>query len=155
MGCRESKQQMQKLVFQSEAAVHSIRYTKFILGKKCCSVLKAYVKQVFIGQLQCDFIWKRHSDLDRNEARTGQGGNKERTYRTVKQEYGSETYTFSILPIRHRNAYTKLRCGLAPIRLETGRYERLPIVQRACFHCTETVESEEHVLINCPLYEAL
>lgn len=26
---------------------------------------------------------------------------------------------------------------------------------RTCFHCTETVVSEVHVLINCPVYEDL
>ena len=39
------------------------------------------------------------------------------------------------------------------IRIETGRYERLPVSERICFHCKTCVEDELHVLVNCPLYE--
>ena len=37
-------------------------------------------------------------------------------------------------------------CGVAPIRIETGRYER------KCHFCNN-VEDEGHVLFNCHLYE--
>ena len=42
-----------------------------------------------------------------------------------------------------------------PLRLETGRYERLQPDQRTCFQCTNRIKSEEHVLLACPLYEDL
>jgi hypothetical protein len=41
---------------------------------------------------------------------------------------------------------------LAPLRLETGRYERLSQDKRTCFNCVNEVESEDHVLLFCPLY---
>ena len=44
---------------------------------------------------------------------------------------------------------------MAPIRLETGRYERLQVEQRTCFQCVDNVETEEHVLLMCPLYDDL
>ena len=119
------------------------------------SVSKAYVRQVIKGQLEVEYHLKWRRNLDRDVSRTGQGGNKLRTYGTFKQEHGTEPYISSILPSRHRSSYAKIRCGVAPNRLETVRYERLPIEQRTCFHCNESVESEEHVLINCPLYEDL
>ena len=48
-----------------------------------------------------------------------------------------------------------IRLGVAPIRIETGRYERLSVSERICFHCKSCVEDELHVLINCPLYDEL
>ena len=51
--------------------------------------------------------------------------------------------------------FAKFRCGVAPLRLETGRYERLSPEQRTCFFCTDYIESEEHVLLSCPVYDDL
>ncbi len=43
---------------------------------------------------------------------------------------------------------------VAPIRLETGRYERLPVDQRLCIFCTDNaVEDELHVILKCSFYE--
>ena len=30
------------------------------------------------------------------------------------------------MPLRHRSAFAKFRCGVAPLRIETGRYENKP-----------------------------
>ena len=50
-------------------------------------------------------------------------------------------------------AYAKFRCGVAPLRIETGRYERLQLYERCCFHCANKIESENHALLECPLYD--
>ena len=42
---------------------------------------------------------------------------------------------------------------VAPIRIETGRYEMIPYDKRNCFNCITKVENEEHVLLACPLYK--
>ncbi len=43
-----------------------------------------------------------------------------------------------------------LKCGTAPLRIETGRYERLPVEQRVCEVCdSDYVEDEMHFLISC------
>ena len=46
--------------------------------------------------------------------------------------------------------------GVAPLALETGRYQGLPVQERICFHCKtlnrETVEDEKHVILTCHLY---
>ena len=78
----------------------------------------------FIRSEEVEYHLKWRRNLDRDVSWTGQGGNKLRTYRTFKQEHGTEPYISSILPSRHRSSYAKFRCGVAPIRLETGRYER-------------------------------
>ena len=97
------------------------------------------------------FIASWTTDLMRENARYGQGRNKLRTYRTFKTEYGVETYTTEILKRNHRSALAKFRCGVASIRVETGRYEHIPLEQRVCFNC-KCVEDEIHVLLVCPMY---
>ncbi len=43
-----------------------------------------------------------------------------------------------------------LRCVTAPLRIETGRYERLPVEQRVCeVSDSDNLEDEMHFLISC------
>lgn len=98
------------------------------------------------------FIQQWHNALNKDSAIHGQGGNKLRTYRLFKSTFETEQYVKSTLPRSHRSALSKFRIGVAPIRLETGRYEGLPVHKRHCFNCTETVESESHVLLHCDFY---
>ena len=51
----------------------------------------------------------------------------------------------------------KFRCEVAPLRIETGRFERLSVEDRLCFHCSGNglVEDELHVITVCPLYQDL
>jgi hypothetical protein len=48
------------------------------------------------------------------------------------------------------HAYAKFRCGVAPLRVETGRYERKAVHERTCLYCINYVEDEFHVLMLCP-----
>ena len=102
-----------------------------------------------------DFKVKWRQDLERNNALRGTGGNKLRTYRLFKQSYRKEQYMSCIRPKLQRSAYAKFRCGVAPLRIETGRYERLEITEGTCIICNTGVESEEHVLLSCSLYDDL
>ena len=54
----------------------------------------------------------------------------------------------------NRSAMAKFRSGVAPIRLETGRYENptVPEHLRFCPFCDGTVETECHVIVNCAMY---
>ena len=58
------------------------------------------------------------------------------------------------IPIRYRSAFAKFRCGVAPLKIETGRYERKELNERLCINC-DNLEDEKHVLLKCPLYEDL
>ena len=60
-----------------------------------------------------------------------------------------------------RTLYMKFRVGIAPLRIETGRYEAngsnkcgINVNDRICLGCMLAVENEKHFLIECPLYEA-
>jgi hypothetical protein len=57
-----------------------------------------------------------------------------------------------IMQKSHRSAIFQLRCGTAPLRIETGCYEGIPEEERLYFHCKSCVENELHVLVKCPLY---
>ena len=58
-----------------------------------------------------------------------------------------------ILPRNHRSAFSKFRSGVAPIRLETGRYERLIEAERVCPFCNTEIENEVHVMLKCSVYD--
>jgi hypothetical protein len=59
------------------------------------------------------------------------------------------------MPLKYRSAYAKFRCEVASLRVETGRYERKTVHERTCLYCTNCVEDEFHVLMQCPLYADL
>ena len=81
--------------------------------------------------------------------------NKLRTFNKFKFDYGAEYYVKSVLSRNNRSAIAKFRCGVAPLRIETGRFERLPVDQRLCFHCNGLVEDELHAIVVCQLYQDL
>ena len=100
-------------------------------------------------------LFKRNWSSELNNVNRANGGqSKLRTYGIFKSEYQSESYITANLPVHHRSALAKFRCGVAPIRIETGRYERLALEDRKCINC-DAIESEEHVICECQLYEDL
>jgi hypothetical protein len=98
---------------------------------------------------------KWQNDINAPNGRTANTGNKLRTYSTFKQQSGVEQYVLSNMSRTDRSALAKFRCGTAPIRIETGRYQQVPVDQRLCPFACAQVESEVHVLIDCHIYEAL
>ncbi len=106
------------------------------------------------SSLAASFIDDWHTKLLSNGS--GTGGSKLRTYRLFKSTYSPEIYLLENMPISHRSALANFRGGTAPIRIETGRYENIPLEQRSCFYCKKfnlnIIESEIHVLTECPLY---
>ena len=102
-----------------------------------------------------EFLTEWNEDLMRVNARRGNGGNKLRTYRKFKQVFETETYIKTSMLHSRRSALAKFRCGVAPIRLETGRYEGLNVEDRLCQYCENAVECESHVLLDCVLYDDL
>jgi hypothetical protein len=64
--------------------------------------------------------WLNVVTLDCGRKRTE--GNKLRTYKLFKNKFETEAYCKVIMSRTHRAAFAKFRCGVAPIRLETGRY---------------------------------
>ena len=79
-----------------------------------------------------------------------------RTYKLFKHNFEPENYLEIILPVKHRAAFAKFRCGVAPIRLETGRFENISVEYRVCPICnTNSIENEQHALLECSAYDAI
>ena len=95
--------------------------------------------------------WK--ATISRVNAIRGNGRNKLRTYRLFKTEYEVESYCEIRLPIAHRSAFAKFRCGVAPLKIETGRYEGLAENDRLCPFCRNDLEDESHVILKCAMYQ--
>ncbi len=74
--------------------------------------------------------------------------NKLRTYATIKSKIDRESYLQYIKNTKHCNALTKLRVSSHKLRIETGRYEKIPPEKRTCSLCN-VPETEIHFLIEC------
>ena len=92
-----------------------------------------------------------HNAISNESGRSGTGRNKLRTYSLFKSEYKTASYCKLLLPSSHRAAFAKFRCGVAPLRIETGGFENLDANQRLCYVCN-VVEDESHVILDCSLY---
>ena len=58
-----------------------------------------------------------------------------------------------IINRKQRQALAKFRCGVAPIRVETGRFVNENINDRLCILCNNgEIENEEHCIIRCNIY---
>ncbi len=98
---------------------------------------------------------KWRADINSKISHTGRGRNKLCTYRLFKRSFGTSHYLKDThLTGAQRSAMAKMRCGVAPICLETGLYEGLTEQERICPVCDmDEIESEIHVIIFCPLYD--
>lgn len=104
------------------------------------------------NSMKCVFLNKWFQSVSRDQGVSGRGGNKLRKYRLFKVQFETEQYCKTIMPRAHRSAFAKFRTGVAPLRIETGRYEGLSEAERKCYFCKEHTEDELHVLFDCPLY---
>ena len=94
-------------------------------------------------------------DVNRINAKQGLGQNKLRSYRMFKSDIYTEPYVYLGVKKKYRRSLAMFRAGIAPINLELQRYgaAKQPVENRRCIVCTDKVESECHVLVECPLYE--
>ncbi len=98
------------------------------------------------------YVTRWQEQVTREDSIRGTGHNKLRTYCKYKQSFSTEPY-LKLLNKSHRSALARFRCGVAPIRIETGRYEQLYLNDRKCLLCQDdSVESEEHVILRCDAY---
>ncbi len=115
--------------------------------KKHVNIVKTNVDKSFQEQWIHD-LW--------NDNTNQENGNKLRLYRLYKERLDADTYAIQAMPRNLRQLIAKFRSGTLPIRIETGRYENLPLVERTCKFCTSGgIEDEIHVLLKCELYSDL
>ena len=112
----------------------------------CLLIVNSYLSDVRTVLLK-RHVDQWHNDLRRVNGVNGNGRNKLRTYRLFKDHYQIENNCRLTLPFPHRSALAKFRCDVAPLRLETGRYENLPENEIVCPLCFSA-----HVLLECSTY---
>ena len=81
--------------------------------------------------------------------------NKLRVFRTYKQDFMAENYVICNLSKTVRSFIAKLRSSTLPIRIETGRFERLDETDRLCKYCETvppSIENEVHFMFECNAY---
>ena len=84
------------------------------------------------------------------------GKPKLRTYVKYKQDFQTEFYVSCLLPKYQRSVFAKLRCGVLPLKIETGRFTSIELSERICEFCLlGEVEDELHFICKCPLYDNL
>ena len=78
---------------------------------------------------------------------------KLRTYIQYKGVLGTENFVKQIISKRRRSIFAQFRCGILPLKVETGRYNNIPIEHRLCELCeSNSIENEMHFLLHCDHY---
>lgn len=79
---------------------------------------------------------------------------KLRTYVTFKQNVQLEPYVTMNITKQEQSLMAQFRCGILPLRVETGRYRNEPLPERCCVLCeNRSIEDEKHLIFNCKFYE--
>jgi hypothetical protein len=79
---------------------------------------------------------------------------KLRTYVKFKTDYGTEEYVTGYMSRYQRSLLAQFRGGILPLRIETGRWQNMPLESRLCTLCGDNcVEDEFHFLCGCKIYE--
>jgi hypothetical protein len=121
--------------------------------ERFCNINQYILDKNTIYHLEQEMFNKCKTDWCTRMDSYGQGS-KLRTYKLFNFSYCTEQYLLQNIPIRYRSAFVKFRCGVAPLKIETGRYERRELNERLCINC-DNIEDEKHVLLKCSLYEDL
>ncbi len=78
------------------------------------------------------------------------------TYSTIKESHDLEGYIININDRFLRKYLSMLRLSCHPLKIETGRYRKIPQELRLCDFCNlNEVESEYHMIMRCSLYNNL
>jgi hypothetical protein len=82
--------------------------------------------------------------------------NKLRTYITFKKYFCTEKYVNIVTNRQHRSILAQFRCGVLPLKVETGRFQNIPLEYRLCTLCDQDVlETESHFPLFCNSYAEL
>jgi hypothetical protein len=114
------------------------------------------MSEYFIQRKQIDiktFIMLKHQkDIDEWQIKR-RTLPKLRTYNLFKSEYGTENYLKCTFNRGKKAVVSQFRCGVLPLKVETGRYLNIPLHFRICELCNDNeVEDEFHFLTRCALY---
>ena len=103
----------------------------FVSAKRCKELnlnfdvnISRPVSKIFVNSLHSAILQEYKANwftsINNKSGRSGRVNNKLQTYCQFKSVYEVEQYCKMILPIIHRAAFAKFRCGVAPLRIETA-----------------------------------
>jgi len=79
---------------------------------------------------------------------------KLRSYVLFKNEMQLDPYIYKVINRGHRSVLAQFRCGILPLKIETGRFTNIPVEFRLCLFCEgNNVEDENHFMFDCDLYK--
>lgn len=82
-------------------------------------------------------------------------GTKKKEYRTLNPDLKIHAiYSNPEIKEHHRIAFTRARLSSHRLKIETGRWSRIPRENRIC-QCNQNIQTEEHALLECPLTDHL
>ena len=123
------------------SSVRALDFSHFLELRRDCKAWISIAKISFAHREQRD--WKARVDLKP----------KLRLYKIIKTELKRETN----LDLNSRWKWkwlARMRSGTSDLRLETGRWEGIPVEKRICRFCVrDEIESEEHILLSCFLFQ--
>ena len=74
----------------------------------------------------------------------------------IKKNYNPSGYLDSTPKNRIRRTLIKLRIGCHNLRVETGRYDKIPLDERICpLYSGNKIEDETHLLRDCQIYSSM
>ena len=77
-------------------------------------------------------------------------------YHSIKKNYSLSAYLDSTRKNPMRRTLLKLRIGCHNLRVETGRYGKIPLEERICPLCSgNKIEDETHLLLDCQRYSSM
>ena len=77
-------------------------------------------------------------------------------YHSIKKNYSLSAYLASTRKNPMRRTLVKLRIGCHNLRVETGRYDKIPLEERICPLCSgNKIEDETHLLLDCQRYSSM
>ncbi len=71
------------------------------------------------------------------------------TYVLFKGNFCVEPYLRVNMDRKYRSVLAKLRCGILPLEIETGRWKNVDAGNRLCELCHTDVEDEYHFMFRC------
>ena len=130
-------------------------FTYLVLADYCSihrDIDKRILSDLLVSNMFLKYSESWHINVNAVASMTGNGRNKLRSYKLFNYEYGVENYCKVLVPFNDRSAFAKCRCGVTPIRLETGRYENIKLEERCCFTCSNLIEDETYAILHWPVY---
>ena len=77
-------------------------------------------------------------------------------YHSIKKNYSPSAYNDSTRKNPLRKTLAKLRIGCHNLRVEKGRYDKIPFDEGICPLCSgNKIEDETHLLLDCQRYSSM